>query len=422
MRWYNSWMNIEILSLILLLLVIIISMVKQNVNIGIVAIAFALSVTLFYPAITQKTLIAAFPSSLVLLLIGTSSFFGIAKENGTLSWLTQKAQRIIKGNKSLLPIFYFFLTAILSAIGPGNIVSTALVAPLAMASAVAYGVNPLVMAIMVCTGANAGGLSPLAPTGIIGISLQEKIGITDKMVPLKIFLIAAVLQSITAFAAYFIFKGYKVEQTKEKDINVEDVKAKPINYLTIALIVAIIVSATIFGTPLVISAFVATVLLAFISNVDLEKVVKHLPWNTIIMVSGMMILISLLENSGGMDLFTSLIAQISTVKTVNMILAFVTGVISAYSSSSGVVMPAFMPLIPKLIERIGGGNIVDMATAVSVGAHMVDVSPLSTLGALTIAALPKAEGQKALFRSLLMWGLSMSVVGAILAFVFLDVL
>lgn len=415
-------MTIEILSLILLLLVIIISMIKQNVNIGIVAIAFALGVTLFYPAITQKSLIAAFPSALVLLLIGTSSFFGIAKANGTLDWLTQRAQGFIKGNKALLPIFYFFLTAILSAIGPGNIVATALVAPLAMSTAVIYGVNPLVMAIMVCTGANAGGLSPLAPTGIIGISLQEKIGITDKMVPIKIFLTAAVLQSITAFAAYFIFKGYKTIETPKEAASTEEIKPKPINYITVVLILLIIVSATIIGTPLVISAFLATTVLAFISKVDLEDVVKRLHWNTIVMVSGMMILISLLENSGGMDLFTSLIATISTTKTVNMVLAFVTGIISAYSSSSGVVMPAFMPLIPKLIERLGGGDIVDMATAVSVGSHMVDVSPLSTLGALTIAAMPKEEGQKALFRSLLIWGLSMSVVGAVMAFVFLDLL
>ena len=45
---------------------------------------------------------------------------------------------------------------------------------------------------------------------------------------------------------------------------------------------------------------------------------------------------------------------------------------------------------------------------------LVDVSPLSTLGALCVAAVPDGPEARALFRRLLMWGLSMAVVGAIL--------
>jgi hypothetical protein len=44
----------------------------------------------------------------------------------------------------------------------------------------------------------------------------------------------------------------------------------------------------------------------------------------------------------------------------------------------------------------------------------VDVSPLSTLGALCVAAVPSAGEARVLFRQLLAWGLSMTVVGAVL--------
>jgi uncharacterized membrane protein YqjE len=60
--------------------------------------------------------------------------------------------------------------------------------------------------------------------------------------------------------------------------------------------------------------------------------------------------------------------------------------------------------------------------AIDVGSHMVDVSPLSTLGALCLAALPEDANRAKLFRQLLLWGLSMTFVAMLLAFLFLDVL
>jgi hypothetical protein len=44
----------------------------------------------------------------------------------------------------------------------------------------------------------------------------------------------------------------------------------------------------------------------------------------------------------------------------------------------------------------------------------VDVSPLSTLGALCVAAIADPDVSKDLFRRLMIWGLSMTVVGALL--------
>jgi hypothetical protein len=54
----------------------------------------------------------------------------------------------------------------------------------------------------------------------------------------------------------------------------------------------------------------------------------------------------------------------------------------------------------------------------NVGAHLVDLSPLSTIGALCIAAVAPGENIRSVFNKLLAWGLSMSVVGAILCYVF----
>jgi di/tricarboxylate transporter len=143
-----------------------------------------------------------------------------------------------------------------------------------------------------------------------------------------------------------------------------------------------------------------------------------MPWGVIVMVCGVTVLIGLLEATGGMELFTDLLARLATPSTVNGVIALVTGAISTYSSTSGVVLPAFLPTVPGLVENVGGGDPLAIALSINVGSALVDVSPLSTLGALCIAAVPDAQAVNALFRRLLIWGLSMAIVGAVLCQLF----
>ena len=75
-------------------------------------------------------------------------------------------------------------------------------------------------------------------------------------------------------------------------------------------------------------------------------------------------------------------------------IAFVTGAISIYSSTSGVVLPTFLPLAPRLVEQVGGGNPLAVALSINVGSSLVDVSPLSTLGALCVAALADPDARR----------------------------
>jgi di/tricarboxylate transporter len=137
------------------------------------------------------------------------------------------------------------------------------------------------------------------------------------------------------------------------------------------------------------------------------------PWAVIVMVCGVSVLIGVLEGTGGLDLFSSALARIATPSTVNGVIAFITGTISTYSSTSGVVYPTFLPTVPALVQKLGGGDPLEIALSINVGAALVDVSPLSTIGALCIAALPEGHDATRLFRHLLVWGLSMTVAGAL---------
>jgi di/tricarboxylate transporter len=136
------------------------------------------------------------------------------------------------------------------------------------------------------------------------------------------------------------------------------------------------------------------------------------------MVCGVTLLVAIVEKSGGMELFTRLLARVSSPATVYGTIAFVTGVISSYSSTSGVVLPTFLPMAPRLVEQVGGGDPLAVALSINVGASLVDVSPLSTLGALCVAAIADPPAARDLFRKLMIWGLAMTIVGALLCQVF----
>ena len=156
------------------------------------------------------------------------------------------------------------------------------------------------------------------------------------------------------------------------------------------------------------SAFAAAGLLLLLGAALDGPVVRSVPWSVVVMVCGVSMLIGVLEKTGGMDLFTTLLAGMTTPETVNGAIAFVTGLISTYSSTSGVVYPAFLPAVPGIVQKLGGGDPLQVAMSINVGAAVVDVSPLSTIGALAIAAIPPGEDARALFRKMLAWGLSMT--------------
>jgi len=418
-------MSIAILALLALVLIIAISAIRTDLNTGVLAVALAYIVGVYFAGLSVNVVSTYLPEQLVLTLVGVTLLFGMAQQNGTLDRLAGFAIREARGQPALLPFIFFLLTFALSAIGPGNIAAVALIAPIGMAVSANSGVSPLVMAIMICTGANAGAFSPVALTGIVNVGLMSQIGLNDPSATLRIFLLVAALQSVSALAAYFIFGGYHIRQNAATGIAVQQSQVQPFearHIITLLAILTLVIGVVVFNVAVVVGAFALAGLLALFKIGDIEVGLQHLPWGVISLVAGISVLVGLLETTGSLDLATQMLASYSSSGSVNAVLAFTTGLISIYSSSSGVVMPTFIPLLPGLIQALGGGNLTDMVVAVDVGSHLVDVSPLSTLGALCLAALPEAADKSVLFRRLLLWGVSMSVAGAVLAFVFLDLL
>jgi di/tricarboxylate transporter len=288
----------------------------------------------------------------------------------------------------------------------------------AAAVAARLGISPFLTALFVANGANAGNLSPLSAVGIIANSRMAEAGLGGHEG--KVFAANALAHLLVSGGAYAVWRWRRqapVESSAAVVVSpLEALEAR--HWLTFAVVSAWAVGAVVLRLPVGLSALAAVVVLMVLRAADETATLRAVPWGAVLMVSGMSTLVSLVEKSGGLDLFSGMLARLATPGTVNGAMAFVTGVISTWSSTSGVVLPAFLPTVPGLLARLGGGDPLALSLSINIGSSLVDVSPLSTLGALCVAAVEDPAAAAGLFRRLLIWGLSMTLVGALLCQIF----
>ena len=405
-------MNLAWISLAALLTAIVVSCFSR-LNVGVLAVAFAWIVGIYFGGMSLNDVVGGFPIQLFLTLVGVTLLFTQAQLNGTLDKLAHQALRTSRGNTGLIPVSFFFLGCGIASLGPGNISAAAMLAPLAMTVAGRAGIPPFLMALMVGNGAQSGALSPFAPTGIIVNGLMDKIGLAGY--EWRTYWTNLLAHAVLAFAGYLLLGGWRLFRKKfDQDGHPPVERFTGRNWVTLLVILSVLVVVLFFEANIGMAAFAGAVVLAVLRVADHEEAIRRMPWYPIIMVSGVTILIALLEKTGGLALFTAFLARIATPVTVTFAVAFVTAVISVYSSTSGVVLPAFIPTIPGLVARLGGGDPIAIASSMNVGAHLVDMSPLSTTGAICLAGITRPEDVRPTYNRLLVWGLSMTVIGSAL--------
>ncbi len=396
-------------SLIAFLVAVALSCTSR-INVGLIALALSWGLGSLVAGMKPEAVAAGFPAMLFLTLVGVTLLFALAEQNGTLEALARRFLGALRDARFVPPLI-FLLGAILSGIGPGAVAATALMAPLAMAIGLRAGAPAFLVALMIANGANAGNLSPLSAVGIIARDGMAKAGLVGHEG--KVFFANLAAHVIVGVVAWVWLRPRALAS---------DVESTPVAVARLTssqrftmLVLALWIMGTLFASlPVGFAAFVAATLLILAGAADETVALRKIPWAVIVMVTGMTTLVSVLEKTGGMDLVTSLLAAFATPSTVNGTVAFVTGLISTWSSTSGVVMPAFLPTATALASRVGGGDPFAIALSINVGSSLVDVSPLSTIGALCVAAVTEPEAARRLFRSMMIWGFSMTVVGAML--------
>jgi di/tricarboxylate transporter len=414
-------------SLITLCVVIYLSY-QYKVNTGVLAIAAAFILGFFVflpnnpeipisaPLLRARAILSGWNSNLFLVIAAVTLLFSIARANGTLALISERAVGLVRGKKALLPIMMYLISFVVGGIGPGTIGATALLVPMAAAIAVDEGISILLMCAAVWCGVS-GAMSSVTPTGIIGVNLAQVQGVA--LGEHQMFNMALGL-FIMFWILYVLLGGWKSTKqgVSEESGNKNGVARKTVTrdqWLTLGVIVCLVVSTIVFRLDNGLCAFVGAAVLLVFGKIDEKTALNGVPWSALIMVCGVGVLVNVVGITGGIKMVTNFLATFTTESTAGAIFTLSSGAMSAVASASGVVMPTLIPPAVALAKQLSIDP-VPLIVAVTYGSHLTAISPFSTGGALTLACAGDNVDKLKLFNQLLLLALCAVILGAALMF------
>lgn len=370
-----------VLSLVFLIGSIVLGYLRKT-NIGLMAVGLALILGII-SGTPVSTIQAGFPTKLFVTLLGVMLMFSIAQENKTMELLARRVVALAGKRTNLIPIIVYVFSVVLAAVGPGTIPVMSIMAVFTCSLAAEMKISPLLLAPTSVLGAAAGGLTSIAPTGILGINLAEQSGVELAPVPYLINMLIAM--TVYFIILYIILGGYKMKSNVDLS-QLELPKFNGNQIITLIGILVMVVLVVGFGLDVGMVCFSVSMVYLVLRVADEKKSIQGIPWSTLVMVAGVNMLMSMALNLGGIDLLSAGLSTMMTPSTAPGVLGLTAGIMSWFSSTSGVVMPTLIPSIPGIIERVGSVSYLSMISAVTNTASAAGMSPLSTGGSLGLSA------------------------------------
>ncbi len=375
-------MNFAILSLLFLVGAIVLGFVRK-VNMGFTAFGLSLVLATF-TGISAGTVVNGFPTKLFVTLLGVMFLFSIAQENKTLELLAGKIVSLAGKRTNLIPIIVFVFSAVLAGVGPGTVPVMSLMAIFTCSLAAEMRVSPVLLSATSVLGAAAGGLTPIAPTGILGLSLAAEQGITGIAFPYAMNMVIAM--TVYFVVIYVFLKGYKLKPANDVTFTAKESFNRS-QKITLVGMAALIIGVIFIGYDVGLTSFTIAMVLLLLKVADEKKSVASIPWGTLLMISGINMLMAMVIQLGGIDLLASGLSKLMTPTTAPGVIGVTAGMMSWFSSTSGVVMPTLIPTVTDVAARVGGNvSALALLSAITNTASAAGMSPISTGGSMGLAA------------------------------------
>lgn len=425
-------MTTEILAiLIVFALVVVVNGFNEKLNAGILAIAGSLLIGVTIGGMRAAQVLNGFPTDLFVILLGVTLFFSMLNANGTMQGLAQRAVAWTDGRVTMIPLYLFLMAVVISSIGAGNIGTIAMLAPPALMIATEIRLSPFLMSLVLVGGANGATFSPVALTGIIANTIVERLGMPSvdlDAVKWQSYFFSLVAHGAVSWAGFFLLGGWRwiraarlhhagaVRPASAFTLSQRWSLTALVAYIVLVVLPTLPGMSGLFITRLNVGAvaFLLASVLMVSRLADFDTSVKQMPWGSIILVCGVMVLMEYFNRQGGTEWVTANLRDLGGASRIHFWIALSAAAVSAFSSSSGVVLPTFLPMVPSLTQHVAGLTPAELIVNINITSHLVDCSPLSTLGAICVASAA-AENRTALFRQLLAWGLAMIPVSAVIA-------
>ncbi|EPH44994.1 SLC13 family permease [Streptomyces aurantiacus] len=414
-----------------------------SVHMGALALVAAFAVGSSVAGESADDVFGGFPGDLFVVLVGVTFLFAIAKNNGTIEWLVHAATRAVRGRIALIPWVMFLITAALTAVGAVVPAAVGVIAPIGMSFCARYGINPLLMGLLVINGASAGGFSPASVFGSITNGVVERNNLPGN--PGLLFLMSFLFNVALSVVAYFLFGGRHLLGRRASDTaeapggpdtgSVDTGGGSPASAapsapaatatvapatteavalrldrsraLTLLGLLGMVAGALFLDYNVGLMAFTVVVVLTLVDPDAAQGAVDRCAWSTVLLVCGVVTFVGVMERMGTIDWLGDSVAKIDSPLLGALLICLIGAVVSAFASTTG-ILGALIPLaVPFLMD--GQVGAVGLIIALAVSSSVVDSSPLSTSGALVTANAPE-EVRLQVFGSLMKWGMSMALI------------
>ena len=413
---------------IVLLAVMFIIATALPINMGALALVASFIIGLL-SNLAARDIFAGFPSDLLVTLVGITYLFAIAQNNGTVDWLVQKAVWLVRGRIAVMPWVMFFVAAVLTAVGAVSPAAVAIIAPIALRFANKYGISPLLMGLMVIHGAQGGGFSPIGIYGGITNQIVERAGLPRNN--LALFLASFFFNLFIAVVIFIYFSRHRTSRNRNTDADAETHEHREGNKdepqenylnlqrsLTLVGLIVLAVGSLVFELNVGLVAISVAVLLALVAPGAQKKAIDQVSWSTILLVTGVVTYIAVLQRIGAVDLAGNSVSRIGVPLLGALLLCYIGGVVSAFASSIAVLGVTIPLAVPFLLQ--GHVQPVGVVAAIAVSSTIVDVSPFSTNGALVVASAQDVDRDR-FYREMLVYSAIMVTVGPLLTWMVLIV-
>ena len=236
-------------------------------------------------------------------------------------------------------------------------------------------------------------MSPLTPESAVVRELMEEQGLVGNTLPIMGALTLTAL--VTAVLVYVYYKGWKVEADSEMEM--EKLPAfSGIQWLSLLGLLVLAGGTLLFSWNVGLTGFLTGSVLIVLGCGQEKKVIAAIPWNVILMVLGVGILMNVISISGGIDIMVAGLEAVMSRRTAAAIMAIASGFMSFFSSGLGVVFPTLIPTAGGLADGLSV-EALTLVTTIVIGGTVAGFTPISTTGALIMAGVAQQENAEERF-------------------------
>ncbi|MFG1705277.1 SLC13 family permease [Nonomuraea sp. M3C6] len=421
-------MSIHLIGVLALVLIFVIGTLRP-VSIGVLALIATILLGTLVAGESFDEALAGFPPDLFVLLVGVTYLFGLAAVNGTIEWVIDRAVGLLGDRPATVPWVIFIFSAVPTTAGALGPAGVAMLAPLCLRLGERYGIDRRMAALMVMHGSCFGNFSPLNGLTIILRQAAEKNALEFSGTAL--FFGNAAFNIGLGIIIYLLFGGRALlSRTRGAAVQATvapaggpgaalapDEKApaqeppvrtalRPDQAITLVVVLGVAVGALVFDIEIGALALGAAALLHVSFPTRFAGADKRIVWSVVLLICGVVTFVAALQRYGTVDAVGGAIAGIGVPLLTAYLICLVGAFTSAFASSAG-LLGVLLPLAAPFLTH-GQVGVTGMITALAVSATVVDSTPFSAVGALTLATAPEVE-RKSLFRVMLVWGLAMVI-------------